>query len=246
LSDASEQSWKIRPERPEDAPLVEALNEAAFGPGRFAKAAYRLREGVSQVAELSFVAVEGRQFRGSVRFWPVVIGAHDHHSAMGIALNSVQRDALALDPAGGLRLARKIAMLTYKSEELFKQRHDRRPDRRGRPRFDVEGYLEHQADLFERRMDPASYVTLTHAMDAFDARDARPAAGSQPKLAFVGISSDWLFRPDDVRAASERLAQRGFDTTYLQLESAHGHDAFLAEPAALATLLRPLFKAAST
>jgi len=176
----------------------------------------------------------------------VAIGAHDHHSAMGIALNSVQRDALALDPAGGLRLARKIAMLTYKSEELFKQRHDRRPDRRGRPRFDVEGYLEHQADLFERRMDPASYVTLTHAMDAFDARDARPAAGSQPKLAFVGITSDWLFRPDDVRAASERLAQRGFDTTYLQLESAHGHDAFLAEPAALATLLRPLFKAAST
>jgi predicted N-acetyltransferase YhbS len=91
LSDASEQSWKIRPERPEDAPLVEALNEAAFGPGRFAKSAYRLREGVSQVAELSFVAVEGRQFRGSVRFWPVVIGAHDALMLGPLAVQSDQR-----------------------------------------------------------------------------------------------------------------------------------------------------------
>jgi predicted N-acetyltransferase YhbS len=73
LSDASE--WTIRPERAEDAPLVEALNRKAFGPGRFAKSAYRLREGVRRVDELSFVAVEEGLLRGSVRFWPVMIGA---------------------------------------------------------------------------------------------------------------------------------------------------------------------------
>ncbi len=86
----------------------------------------------------------------------VMIGSHDHQSAMGIALNSVQRDAIAIDPVNGLRLARKIAMLSYKSDALFKHRHDRRPDRNGRFRFDVEGYLEHQADLFESRMEPRS------------------------------------------------------------------------------------------
>jgi predicted N-acetyltransferase YhbS len=91
LSDASEPTWKIRPERPEDAPLVDALNEAAFGPGRFAKSAYRLREGVSQVAELSFVAVEGRKFRGSVRFWPVVIGGHKALMLGPLAVQSDQR-----------------------------------------------------------------------------------------------------------------------------------------------------------
>jgi predicted N-acetyltransferase YhbS len=74
LSDASEPAWTIRPERAEDAPLVDALNEIAFGPGRFAKSAYRLREGVSQVGELAFVAVEEGKLRGSVRFWPVTIG----------------------------------------------------------------------------------------------------------------------------------------------------------------------------
>jgi len=67
-------TWEIRHERPEDAPLVDALNAASFGPGRYAKSAYRLREGVDAVAELSFVATEDGVFRGSVRFWPVVIG----------------------------------------------------------------------------------------------------------------------------------------------------------------------------
>ncbi|MEI9996603.1 MAG: N-acetyltransferase [Rhizomicrobium sp.] len=76
MSDASEPGWTIRPERPEDAPLVDALNAAAFGPGRFAKSAYRLREGVSQVGALAFVAIETAQLKGSVRFWPVMIGAH--------------------------------------------------------------------------------------------------------------------------------------------------------------------------
>ena len=55
---------------------MEALNATAFGPGRFAKSAYRLREGVSQVHALSFVAIEDGHLRGSVRFWPVMIGGH--------------------------------------------------------------------------------------------------------------------------------------------------------------------------
>ncbi|MEJ1967300.1 MAG: N-acetyltransferase [Rhizomicrobium sp.] len=77
MSDASEPTWTIRPERPEDAPLVDALNKAAFGPGRFAKSAYRLREGVSQVEDLAFVAIENRELKGSVRFWPIVVGGHE-------------------------------------------------------------------------------------------------------------------------------------------------------------------------
>lgn len=167
----------------------------------------------------------------------VMVGAHDHQSAMGIALNAVQRDAIALDPTGGLRLARKIAMLSYKSDGLFKERHDRRSDRKGRLRFDIEGYLEHQADLFERRMDPQSYVALTHAMDSFDVRDSKEQTPASPELLFVGITSDWLFLPQDVRAAAQRFASLGYRSRYAEIDSAHGHDAFLAEPQALAAIL---------
>jgi homoserine O-acetyltransferase len=88
-------------------------------------------------------------------------------------------------------------------------------------------------------MDAASYATLTHAMDSFDVRGAGKPEGS-PRLTFVGISADWLFRPNDVRAAAERFAKRAFDATYVELRSDHGHDAFLAEPAALRALLEPL------
>ena len=67
--------WRIRPEQAEDASAVEALDTLVFGAGRFAKTAYRLREGVKPDARLCFVAEENRQLLGSVRFWPVMIGA---------------------------------------------------------------------------------------------------------------------------------------------------------------------------
>ena len=163
----------------------------------------------------------------------IVIGASDHHTAMGIALNAVQREAIALDPVRGVALARKIAMLTYKSEDLLRERHDRKPDRKGRAQFDVEGYLDHQGDTFVDRMDGATYTLLTHAMDSFDVRDRVAPPGVD--LTFVGISSDWLFRPQEIRAAAKRLHAR-----YLELESNHGHDAFLAEPDRLRDLLAPV------
>lgn len=166
----------------------------------------------------------------------VMVGSHDHQSAMGIALNAIQREAIAIDPKLGLRIARKIAMLSYKSDALFKHRHDRRADRKGRFRFDVEGYLEHQADVFEARMDPRSYAVLTDAMDSFDVRGVEPVASSA-RLLFVGISSDWLFLPQDVRAAAQRFTNLGFHSDYSEIESDHGHDAFLADPEALAAIL---------
>ena len=83
--------WDIRPERPEDAPLVEALNAAAFGPGRYAKSAYRLREGVAAEPGLSFVAVEKGIVRGSVRFWPIAIGAVPALLLGPLAVQSDQR-----------------------------------------------------------------------------------------------------------------------------------------------------------
>ncbi|MDE2480626.1 MAG: alpha/beta fold hydrolase [bacterium] len=163
----------------------------------------------------------------------IVVGAHDHHSTMGVALNAIQRECIALDPVRGLGTARKLAMLTYKSEALLTERHDRRADRRDPSRFDIEGYLDHQAEKFLARMDPDTYAYRTHLMDSFDVRDRTAPPGVE--LTFVGISSDWLFRPQDVRAAAER-----FNARYLELESDHGHDAFLAAPEALRHLLTPL------
>lgn len=63
-----------RPEQPADTPLITALIDRAFGPGRHAKAADRLREGNHLIADLSFTAWDGETLVGSVRLWPVAIG----------------------------------------------------------------------------------------------------------------------------------------------------------------------------
>ena len=57
-----------------DAPAIEKLQERAFGPGRYARTAYRLREGVAPMAELSFVARVGTFLVGSNRMSPIRIG----------------------------------------------------------------------------------------------------------------------------------------------------------------------------
>jgi predicted N-acetyltransferase YhbS len=68
--------WKMRAERVGDGPAVERLLDQGFGPGRFAKTAYRLREGVAPDSRLSFVSEDSdtQALVGSVRFWPVRIG----------------------------------------------------------------------------------------------------------------------------------------------------------------------------
>ena len=96
-------SWQIRLEAPQDAERVEVLNAESFGPGRFVKSAYRLREGVHPVAALSFVAVENEVLRGSVRFWPIRVGGHEELLLGPLAVQSDQRGrgiGIALMQAG--------------------------------------------------------------------------------------------------------------------------------------------------
>ncbi|HEX3551512.1 MAG TPA: homoserine O-acetyltransferase [Candidatus Elarobacter sp.] len=192
----------------------------------------------------------------------IVVGTYDHLRAQGIAQNFAAREAIRLDPAfrggwyedppvDGLRLARAIATLTYKSESLFEQRFANRPDRAGGDpsrshddRFDVEGYLAHQGDVFVRRFDANSYLVLTRAMDLFDLRGRERPAGTA-RLTFVGIDGDQLYPPEFVRACAARWADASWDVDYRDLHSDHGHDAFLAEPANLAAVLRDAVTRAS-
>ena len=216
------------------------------------------RAALAQLGYTQFAAVVGGSLGGMQALtWAleapahvdraIVIGAYDHFAAMGIALNAIAREAIriARTPSEGIALARKIAMLTYKSEALLGQRFDRNFDRKGgdptrnaADRYDVEGYLDYQGAIFAARMEPLAYLALTRAMDLFDTRD-RKLDIPHPHFAFVGISSDWLFLPRYVRAAAERFAAAGADSTYVELVSDHGHDAFLAEPEHLRELLAP-------
>jgi homoserine O-acetyltransferase/O-succinyltransferase len=189
-------------------------------------------------------------------------------SAMGLALNHLQRRAIQLDPAfqggqyaegcgpeGGLALARGLAMCTYKSSELFDERYARKPNRSGEDplatvegRYDVAGYLDHQGKIFVKRFDANTYITISKAMDTFDfargfASDSDALRRIKARVLMLGISTDWLFPPADVRRLAEEISAAGAQSEYVEQISDHGHDAFLAEPEHLLNLILPTLAA---
>src|SRR4051794_39123107 len=69
--------FQTRTERPSDAPAIEALQRTTFGPGAYARAAFRVREQAPHDRALSFVAERGGQLIGSVRLTPIFVGARE-------------------------------------------------------------------------------------------------------------------------------------------------------------------------
>jgi homoserine O-acetyltransferase len=191
-------------------------------------------------------------------------------SAMGLALNHLQRRAILDDPEWkggryllqrppqhGLSLARQIGMISYKSTPLFEERFGRKPNRDGEDpwamdeqggglsggRFDIAGYLDYQGKRFIERFDANSYLAILRTMDTWDpqrgcAMPAEVFGRIRAQLCMVGISSDWLFPPEDVRRFADTIRETGVQVDYKDMISEHGHDAFLAEQAALVQLLQ--------
>ena len=152
----------------------------------------------------------------------VVIGAPVRHSPWAVGLNSAARAAIRAAPGGeGLKVARMVAMLSYRSPQslALTQPGQRRPGVHA-----VTSYLEYQGEKLLARFCERSYLTLTAAMDHFQPNDADLAAIRAPVLA-VGISSDVLYPAAEVRAGAASLP----NATYWELNSIHGHDAFLMD-----------------
>ena len=108
---AADPSPQIAVETPEDAPAVEALILAVFGPGRYAKAAERLREGRQPMRPLSFGAWDGGALVGCVRQWSVTVGGAaavllgpvavaPAHRKLGLGAALVEQACRAADEAG--------------------------------------------------------------------------------------------------------------------------------------------------
>lgn len=166
-------------------------------------------------------------------------------SAMGLALNHLQRAALKYE--NGIVLARQIAMLSYKSKELFNQRFSRNPNRNGENpfenlehRFDISGYLDYQGEKFTERFDAQTYRILSKAMDLFDLSDEE-ISKIKAKVSLVGISTDWLFPAADVKYLAERINSLGVRAEYIEMDSDDGHDAFLSDTAKMSEILSNIF-----
>lgn len=164
-----------------------------------------------------------------------VLAAPAAHTAQAIGWNHVQRRAIELGGSDGLRIARMVAMMTYRTADEFEGRFGRNTDDGGR--FQVGGYLDHHGDRLAERFDAASYLALMGAMDAHDVGRGRGGvaaalASFAGRLVGVGIPGDLLYSDGDVRRWTDETGAE-----YREIWSVHGHDAFLLEGEQVAAIL---------
>jgi len=176
----------------------------------------------------------------------VVLAAPAAHTAHAIAWNAVQRECLDAAGDAGVAIARQISMIAFRTEREFEARFGRAVDSDGRYR--VAGYLAHHGDKLAARFDAASYRTLLNAMDAHDigrgrggvARALRALRALQGVIYAVGIPGDQLYSADVVRQWAGLAGAE-----YREIDSIHGHDAFLLEHRQVGDVLREALQAAA-
>ncbi|MFN8053484.1 MAG: homoserine O-acetyltransferase [Acidimicrobiales bacterium] len=188
----------------------------------------------------------------------LAIATTAHASAQQIAWSMVGRRAILADPRFrggdyydaadgdgphvGLKLAREIAQIHYRSEEAFSGRFGRRLlDRLDGPdgftldqRFDVEGYLDYHGDKLVRRFDANSYLRLNKAMDLHDLGRGRGGVEAaidrfRCPAVIMSINSDMLYPPYQQQALRDVLVARGLRCGFYEIDSPDGHDGFLIE-----------------
>jgi len=150
-------------------------------------------------------------------------------------------------PHRGLSSARKIAHITYLSQELMDEKFGREKraewlaakeeERQKREAlfgtyFQVESYLQHQGEKFIRRFDSNSYLHITLAMDEYDLQERYGSLEKafekvSSRLLVVSLSGDWLFTPYQSEELVTALLHQQKRVSYCHLDTSGGHDAFL-------------------
>lgn len=198
-----------------------------------------------------------------------VLAAPAAATADQVALNSVQVEAIRTDPAfrggeyydapdgegptRGLALARRMAMLNYRTAAELNGRFERHwqsdlDPLGGGGRFAVESYLDFHGNKFTRRFDANSYLVLTEAMNSHDIGRGRGGVGAaldsvRAKSLVLGIDSDRYFTLDGQDEIARALRNSVHGSEPVLVHSEYGHDAFLIEHAVVGDALRLLLEA---
>ena len=197
-----------------------------------------------------------------------ILAAPPISSADQIALNSVQSEAIRMDPAydggsyydapdgggphRGLALARRMALLNYRSPTELNDRFERSWQSGLSPLggggvFAVESYLGFHGNKFTRRFDANSYLVLVDAMNSHDiGRDrggvAAALARATARALVLGVDSDRLFPVPGQEIIARHLPGNLDGDRPVVVSSPYGHDAFLIEDELVGAELRRLLE----
>jgi homoserine O-acetyltransferase len=204
-------------------------------------------------------------------FSAVCIASAARHSAQNIAFHEVGRQAIMADPdwrggdylklgvrpEKGLAVARMAAHITYLSEPALQRKFGRELQKDGLSwgfdaDFQVESYLRHQGEAFVDRFDANAYLYITRAMDYFDLAESRGgvlarafAHARAVRFCILSFTSDWLYPTAESRAITRALNAAGAPTSFVEIQSDKGHDAFLLDEPVMEDALSGFFAAAA-
>jgi len=184
----------------------------------------------------------------------VTISSATRATPFATAIRSLQRECIRSDPEWrkggyppergpetGLRLARKLGLITYRSAQEWRQRFGREriagaePTEMFGPEFEIEAYLEMHAQKFARSFDANCYLYLSRAMDLFDVAEHGGSVETglgrirAERTLVVGVETDFLFPIDQQEEIARILANAGRRVTMVRLASIQGHDSFLVD-----------------
>lgn len=171
-----------------------------------------------------------------------IIGAAHKPYPIGVAWRGIQRRVVRLgleagQPETGLKLARELAMTTYRTPEEFADRFDLDETGSDPARFDICDYLENRGDVFAARMQADRFLALSESIDL---HRVEPEDIATPTLLMTAIS-DQLAPLPDMRELRDRLSG---DSELFTFTSLYGHDAFLKEYDQMEPKLAAFMKAA--
>jgi homoserine O-acetyltransferase len=187
-------------------------------------------------------------------------------SPQQLALAEVGRQAIMKDPhwnngnyyngpkpVNGLSVARMIGHITYMSEVSMEDKFSRKLKNGDYSfsfdvDFEVEGYLNYNGNNFVNRFDANSYLYITRALNYYDVSgDKLIPPGKEIDTSFLVVSflSDWLYPSWQSKEIVQYLMSRQQDTTYCEIKSTYGHDAFLLEFAEETRLISHFLKRVS-
>jgi homoserine O-acetyltransferase len=185
----------------------------------------------------------------------VSISAATQALPLTIALRSLQREIIRSDPAWnggrytddskplvGMSLARKLGLVSYRAADEWNSKFDRSrlpaeklTGKRFEREFEIENYLEYNAQKFINSFDPNSYLYLSRAMDWFDiAEHGDSISDGMSKLKVnkalvVGVTTDILFPARQQQEIADVMRDTGTNVDYVEIASVNGHDAFLID-----------------
>ena len=185
----------------------------------------------------------------------VSISAATQALPLTIALRSLQREIIRSDPAWnegrytddtkplvGMSLARKLGLVSYRAADEWNSKFDRSrlpaeklTGKRFEREFEIENYLEYNAQKFINSFDPNSYLYLSRAMDWFDIAEHGDSISDGlsklmvNKALVVGVTTDILFPARQQKEIADVMRDTGTNVDYVEIDSVNGHDAFLID-----------------